>query len=84
MDQQIFNPVDFGFAWTDDGWYAWDHKLGRELAMQARDKAAKVAQAEGKQVRKFSLPNQLVSLGGIGSGRPHIEEVVTCFWFNAY
>lgn len=46
--------------------------------------AAKQAQAEGKQVRKFSEPNQLISMGGIGSGHPHIEEVVTCYGFNAY
>jgi hypothetical protein len=82
MIQQTFNPIDYGFAWTDDGWYNWDAKLGRKLAMQARDAAAKRAKREGRTVTKFSMPNQLISRGGIGSGRPHIEQVVTCFGVN--
>jgi hypothetical protein len=32
----------------------------------------------------FTLPNSLRSMGGIGSGHPHIELVVTSYGFNAY
>jgi len=52
-------------------------------ARRERDAEAKRLVAEGWQVRKWSEPNQLISRGGIGSGHPHIEEVVTVFGLNA-
>lgn len=84
MGQQIFNPVDFGFEWTADGWYAFDRKTAQKAALAARNAAAKAAQLAGKTVHKFSLGSQLITRGGIGSGRPEVSVVVTCYGFNAY
>ena len=81
--QQTFNPVRYGFSWTDDGWYDWDSKAGHKAALQARNAEVKRLRAEGRRVRCFTLRNQLISLGGIGSGRPHIEEIVTVYGLNA-
>ncbi len=82
--QRIFDPISFGFIWTDDGWYSWDSKAAHKAARQARDKAAREFKAEGKSVKKFSLPGQLVRRGGIGSGKPDVEFVVTAYGVNVY
>lgn len=81
MNQHIFSPISYGFAWVD-GWYEWDSKAAHAEARKDRDEAAKQQRACGFKVKKFSLPNQLVSKGGIGTAYPHIEEVVTCYGFN--
>lgn len=81
--QQIFNPIDYAFSWTDDGWYTWDSKAAVKHARQARDRAVKQLKADGRTVSKFSLPGQLVRRGGIGSGKPDVEFVVTCYGLNA-
>jgi hypothetical protein len=77
--QKTFNPVNFCFAWTDDNWYTWDRQEAHNQARQARDAEAKRLKAQGKRVSKFSMPNQLISRGGIGSGKPHIQLVATCY-----
>ena len=82
MNQQIFNPINFGFSWTADGWYQFDRKAATAAARRERDAAAKALKSQGRDVRKFSMANQLISRGGIGSGHPHIEEVVTVFGIN--
>ena len=82
--QKSFNPVDFAFDWTPDGWYTFDRKAGRAAATKARNAEAKRLEQDGWTVKKWSLPSQLISRGGIGSGRPHIEEVVTVFYLNAW
>jgi len=82
--QTIFNPVDFGFEWTTDGWYTFDATTAQKAARRARDVEAKRLRAEGRTVYPFSLAGQLISRGGIGSGRPHIEVVVNCYGLNAY
>ena len=76
--QQHFNPVDYGFQWTDD-WYEWDRDAGHAAARAARAARAKELKARGIRPRLTSIPNQLVSRGGIGSGRPHVEFVATCY-----
>jgi len=81
--QMIFNPADFNFTW-EGGWYAWDHDAAHKAARKHRDVAAKEAQGRGQKVSKFRLPNQLITRGGIGSGRPHIDLMVTCYGFNAW
>ena len=79
MSQQMFNPVDFGsFEWTSD-WYRWDTVAGHREAMRARDAKATILRQAGHRVREFTLRNQVVARGGFGSGRPHIEFVVTCY-----
>ena len=78
-NEQTFNPVDFCFSWTTDGWYTWDGKAARSAAMAARAKLVKQLKAQGKTPRLSSSPGALISRGGIGSGRPHVEFVVTVF-----
>jgi hypothetical protein len=81
MGQQIFNPINFGFSWTED-WYTWDSKAGHTAAKQARNARIKELRQQGKNPRGFRLANQLISRGGIGSGQHHIQEVVTCYGVN--
>jgi hypothetical protein len=79
MSQVLFNPVDFGgFAWTED-WYRWDAAAGHEAARAARDARAGELRRAGHRVRCFALRHQVVSKGGVGSGRPHVEFVVTVY-----
>ena len=80
--QQTFNPIDFGFRFTADGWYEFNRREASRTARRKRDAVAKELAKAGHAVTKFSLPSQLVSRGGIGSGHPHIEEVVTVYGIN--
>ena len=83
MTQQTFNPVDFGdFRWTDDNWYSWNQSAGQLEARRARDAKATILRKAGHQVRKFSLRNQVISRGGVGSGHSHVTFVVTVFGIN--
>lgn len=79
MTQRIFSGADYGFRWTDDGWYEYDGKAAEKLALKARNDLARQLKAQGHKPRKFSLGRQLMSRGGIGSGRPHVE-----IWTKAY
>lgn len=82
MDQMIYNPVDTQhFRWTAD-WYNFDHKAADVEAKRLRDNFGNLAKSLGKKVKKFTLRNQLISRGGIGSGRPHIELVVNVYGLN--
>lgn len=84
MAQEHFNPANYTFEWTTDGWYKWDSDAAHKAARKDRDAQAKAAKADRKTVTKFSRSGQLISRGGIGSGRPHIEMFVTVYGFNAY
>lgn len=86
MAQKTFSPLDYGFRWTDADsgdlskiWYEYDGKAAERAALQARNAFAKKMKADGFKVRKSSLGKQLMSRGGIGSGRPHIELVVPVY-----
>ncbi len=81
--QESFCPVDFGFMWAGD-WYEWDYQAGREAAKVARNVRAKELKMAGYTVKCSTSPNQLITRGGIGSGHPQIEHVVTCYVINAY
>jgi hypothetical protein len=81
--QRIFCPVDFCFTWTPD-WYEWDAKEATKAARKARDTEVKKLRKAGKTVTCFSLPGQLITRGGIGSGHPQVEFFVTGFGFNAW
>lgn len=61
--------------WTDDGWYSWNRPEGIKTACRLRDKRAE----RGHKVHKFSLPNQHVTLGGIGTRKAELDFVVTVF-----
>jgi hypothetical protein len=81
--QRIYCPVDFCFSW-DAGWYTWDRKEGQAAARQARNAEVKRLRKEGWEVSTFSLPGQLVTRGGIGSGHPEVEFHVTGYGFNVF
>lgn len=66
---------------TPDGWYAHEPD-GAKKAMQARNQFAKEQKAKGYKVSKFSLPNQLLTFGGINTNHPEIEIVTTCYGVN--
>jgi hypothetical protein len=80
--QKIFNPANYTFKWTEGGWYSWDYEAAHKAALQARNAEAKRLKAAGHSVRKGSLRNQLITKGGIGSGRPEISLVVNCYIVN--
>ena len=82
--QRGYNPIDFDFEWTDDGWYKWDGKSAHKKALKARNDEAKRLKKEGYTVTKFTLKDQLVRRGGIGSGHPEIDHIVTCYYLDAH
>lgn len=84
MQQQFFNPVDFGFEWTacegfELGWFKFPYEEAIKAARAARDAVAKELKAEGHTVRKVSLGRQLVTRGGLGSGHPEITLEVPVY-----
>lgn len=79
FETKYFNPIKFGFKWTEDGWYEWNSEAAHKAAKEARDKAAKDLKQEGCRVRIGSSSNQLVKVGGIGTGHPEIEHIVTVY-----
>jgi len=76
--QQTFNPMNFLFSWTKD-WYEWDGTAAHKAALKARNAEAKRLKAQGKRVRSWSMPNQSITRGGIGSGHPEIDHFVTVY-----
>lgn len=81
--QKTYNPADYGFHWTTDNWYKWDSAIAHVRAKRDRDSIALQLRHQGKKVNMFTERNQLISKGGIGSGHPHIEMVVTIYGLNA-
>ena len=81
FSQQSFNPIDYTFEWTDD-WYKFDYEESHKMALKARNAKARELRKQGHTVRCFTLKHQRVSRGGIGSGRPHIEQVVNVYMLN--
>ena len=81
--QKSFSPIDTAFRFTPDGWYEFDGKAGKAAALKARAQEAKEFRAQGYTVKLWTMPNQLLSLGGIGTGKPHIETVVNIYFLDA-
>jgi hypothetical protein len=81
MRQEIYSPTKHTFVWTED-WYTWDHVQAHRLALKQRNARAKVLRANGYRVKCFSLPGQMITKGGIGSGRPEISLVATVYGIN--
>lgn len=77
--QKTFNPANYEFRWTEDGWYEWDRKAAHSKALKARNAEAKALQAKGHKVVKSSMPNQMITRGGIGSGHPEITMCVNVY-----
>lgn len=82
MAQQTFSGVDFGFRWTSDGWYEYDGAEAERKALATRNARVRELKARGHKPRPFSLGLQLLSRGGIGSGRPHVEILTKCYGIN--
>lgn len=80
--QLHFDPLQYGFRWTDDGWYEFDAKSAEKAARDARAREAKRLRQEGYNVKLFSTGRQLRSRGGIGSEHPHIEVIATGYYLN--
>ena len=78
--QMVFNPIK-ALEFTND-WYEFDSKAAHKAALKARNAKARELRKAGRTVTCFSMPSQLVSVGGIGSGNPHIEQIVTCYGLN--
>jgi hypothetical protein len=78
MTTVTFNPINYGFRWTED-WYEYDGKVAEDAAKKARDDYAAELKRDGYTVKKRSRRNNLISRGGIGSGHPHIELVVPVY-----
>lgn len=81
--QKSFSPIDYTFEWDGD-WYRWDREEAIRQAKAARTAEARRLRAAGYQVRAFSMPDQLVRRGGIGSGHPDVEFYVTAYYLNAF
>ena len=77
--QRTFNPANWHFAWTEDGWYEWDRKAAHSAALRARNVEAKRMKAAGRLVTKSTIPGQLITRGGIGSGHPEISMHVSVY-----
>jgi len=82
MEQQTFNPVDFTWTWTAT-WYNWNRAQAHKQALAARNAEAKKQREQGKRVRCQTLKGQRITRGGIGSGHPHIEQVVNVYMLTA-
>lgn len=82
MDQQTFNPIDYTWNWTAT-WYAWNRTEAHKQALAARNAEAKKLRQQGKRVHCQTLKGQRITRGGIGSGHPQIEQVVSVYMLNA-
>jgi len=78
MNSQHFNPTNYGFNFTAD-WYEFDSKAAHKAAMKARNAEAKRLRKLGHKVLCSTNGGQLMSKGGIGSGKPHIELFVSVY-----
>lgn len=79
--QMTFSPMEHGFKFVGD-WYEFDYGAAHKAALKARNAEARRLRKEGQQVRCWTLRDQLVSRGGIGSGHPHISLVVNVYGLN--
>lgn len=86
--QESFDPTQYNFEWTFTGcsifdWYTWDRVAGVKAAKAARAERVKALRGQGYQVKCWTLRHQVISHGGIGTGRPHIELLTTVYMLDA-
>lgn len=81
--QRTFNPADYNFEWISWNDYRWNRKAAHKAALRARNDEVRRLRREGYTVTTFSLRDQIVSKGGIGSTRAHVEFCVNCYGLNA-
>lgn len=83
--ENSFNPINYTFKWmtvvgNPYGWYEFDSAEAHRQAKADRDASARALRTNGfTNVKKHSLKNNLMKRGGIGSGHPEIEELVTVY-----
>lgn len=82
MTQMTFNPIRYGFEWTQD-WYTFDARSAEKKALAARNAEVKRLKTEGRTVKTFTLSKQQLTMGGIGSGHPEITVIVSVYGLNA-
>ncbi len=88
MPQRTFNPADYCFEWVNPtvedpgGWYKWNRREAHRFALRDRNQCAKSLRENGYSPVLFSLRDQLITRGGIGSGHPEISLVVTVYGLN--
>jgi len=88
MPQVIYSPADYAFAWTSPtaaepmGWYQWNRMEAHRLALRDRNKNVKLLRENGYNPVSFSLRNQTITRGGMGSCHTEITLVVTCYGAN--
>jgi len=82
--QQSFNPINYNFSWTEDGWYKWDRTEAHKAARRARDTEMKAHRKAGGRCKGWTNRDQLIRRGGIGSGRPDVEFFVNVYMINYY
>ncbi len=78
MTTQTFNPVDYNFRWTED-WYEFDSVAATLAAKKARDNEARQLRSEGLSIKCESFRNQFITRGGVGSGHPEVNFLVTVY-----
>lgn len=84
MAQESYNPIDTDyFRWTDDGWYTFDRPAAHKQAKHVRDCRVRSLRAVGKTVRVWTLRNQRITRGGIGTGHPEIDLVVNVYMLES-
>lgn len=79
---ETFDPIHYGFEFTAD-WYTFDSLAAHKAARSARINRAKELRKAGYNVMVSKDSKQLRTMGGIGSGHPQIEEVVSIYRLTA-
>ncbi|TXH13870.1 MAG: hypothetical protein E6R03_10485 [Hyphomicrobiaceae bacterium] len=86
MAQESYNPADTDyFRWTADElspgaeWYTFDSVSAHAQAKHIRDCRARSLRALSHKVRVWTLRNQRITRGGIGTGKPEIDLVVSVY-----
>ena len=81
--QESFSGAKY-FEWTNDDkgiWYSIPEDADKR-ALKARNARAKELKKQGYKVTKWSLGSQLMTKGGIGTGKPQIDFWVKCYMLD--
>jgi len=77
--QESFNPINYTFEWTDN-WYKFYRESAHRKALAARNARYRELKEQGFQVRRFTIRNQLMTKGGIGTNHPQISLIVNVYY----
>lgn len=79
MEQVSFNPVTYGH-WDGDEFIPAD---GKDM-LKKRNELAKKLKSEGIKVESRTRKGSLMTVGGIGTGKPQLEFIVNVPYLNIY